>query len=117
MGMLARKGHRATEDARVIANVKNAGAILIAKTNIPEMNLWVESRNLVYGQTNNPYNTTRTVGGSSGGDAAVTAACGVPFAVGSDIGGSIRMPAFFNGVFGLKPSESKAVMTLSLLFY
>ncbi|XP_063990511.1 fatty-acid amide hydrolase 2 [Diachasmimorpha longicaudata] len=105
MGMIARKGHRSTQDATVIANVKDSGAILIAKTNIPEMNLWVESRNMVYGQTNNPYNSTRTVGGSSGGDAAVTAACGVPFAVGSDIGGSIRMPAFFNGVFGFKPSE------------
>ncbi|XP_011305205.1 fatty-acid amide hydrolase 2 isoform X2 [Fopius arisanus] len=105
MGMVARKGHRSTQDATVIANVKESGAILIAKTNIPEMNLWVESRNLIYGQTNNPYNSTRAVGGSSGGDAAVTAACGVPFSVGSDIGGSIRMPAFFNGVFGLKPSE------------
>lgn len=98
MGMLARKGHRSTEDATVIASVKESGAILIAKTNIPEMNLWVESRNMVYGQTNNPYNTTRVVGGSSGGDAAIAASCGVPFAVGSDIGGSIRMPAFFNGM-------------------
>ncbi|XP_034934599.1 fatty-acid amide hydrolase 2-like [Chelonus insularis] len=71
-----------------------------------ELNLWVESRNLIYGQSNNPYNITRTVGGSSGGDAATVAACGAPFALGSDIGGSIRMPAFFNGVFGFKPSFS-----------
>ncbi|KAF7993866.1 hypothetical protein HCN44_011135 [Aphidius gifuensis] len=106
IGMMKRRGYRATEDATVIASVKESGAILIAKTNIPEMNLWVESRNLVYGQTNNPYNTTRGVGGSSGGDAAITACCGAPFAVGSDIGGSIRMPAFFNGVFGLKPSQN-----------
>lgn len=104
---MARKGYLSTEDATVVGYVKNAGAIVVAKTNIPELNLWVESRNMIYGQTNNPYNTTRTVGGSSGGDAAITAACGVPFALGSDIGGSIRMPAFFNGVFGLKPSASK----------
>ncbi|XP_057332323.1 fatty-acid amide hydrolase 2-like [Microplitis mediator] len=104
VGMMARKGYRSTEDATVVGYIKDAGAIIIAKTNIPELNLWVESRNLVYGQSNNPYNTTRTVGGSSGGDAAITAACGIPFALGSDIGGSIRMPAFFNGVFGLKPS-------------
>ncbi|KAK0083794.1 hypothetical protein PV325_008224 [Microctonus aethiopoides] len=106
MATVARKGYRSKEDATVVASVKSSGAILIAKTNIPELNQWVESRNIIYGQSNNPYNTTRTVGGSSGGDAAITAACGVPFALGSDIGGSIRMPAFFNGVFGFKPSEN-----------
>lgn len=105
MGMLCRTGHKSEEDAVVIGNVRKAGAIIIAKTNIPELNLWVESRNNVYGQTNNPYDTTRAVGGSSGGDAAIVAACGAPFAVGSDIGGSIRIPASFNGVFGHKPSN------------
>ncbi|XP_043278396.1 fatty-acid amide hydrolase 2-like isoform X2 [Venturia canescens] len=105
MGMTCRKGHISTEDATVVRYLKSAGGILIAKTNIPEMNLWVESRNHVYGQTNNPYNTTRTVGGSSGGEGAILAACGAPISIGSDIGGSIRMPAFFNGVFGHKPSE------------
>ncbi|XP_031786537.1 fatty-acid amide hydrolase 2 isoform X2 [Nasonia vitripennis] len=105
MGTLSRKGHRSDEDATVIENVKKAGAIIIGKTNIPELNQWIESRNKVYGQTNNPYNTTRTVGGSSGGDASIVAACGVPFAVGSDIGGSVRIPSACNGVFGLKPSE------------
>lgn len=105
MGTLSRKGHRSDEDATVIENVKKAGAIIIGKTNIPELNQWIESRNKVYGQTNNPYNTTRTVGGSSGGDASIVASCGVPFAVGSDIGGSIRIPAACNGVFGFKPSE------------
>jgi fatty acid amide hydrolase 2 len=105
MGTLRRKGHRSDEDATVIENVKKAGGILIGKTNIPELNQWVESRNKIYGQTNNPYNTTRTVGGSSGGDAAIVSACGVPFAVGSDIGGSIRIPATYNGIFGFKPSQ------------
>lgn len=105
MGMTCRNGHVSTEDATVVGYLKSAGGILLAKTNIPEMNLWVESRNKVYGQTNNPYNTTRTVGGSSGGEGAILAACGAPISIGSDIGGSIRMPAFFNGVFGHKPSE------------
>ncbi|KAJ8673613.1 hypothetical protein QAD02_004875 [Eretmocerus hayati] len=105
MGTLSRRGHRSEEDATVIKFVKDAGAIIIGKTNIPELNQWIESRNKIYGQTNNPYNTTRAVGGSSGGDAAIVSACGVPFAVGSDIGGSIRIPAACNGVFGYKPSE------------
>ncbi|XP_058799780.1 fatty-acid amide hydrolase 2 isoform X2 [Phymastichus coffea] len=105
MGTLSRKGHRSDQDADVIGYVKKAGAIIIGKTNIPELNQWIESRNKVYGQTNNPYNTTRGVGGSSGGDGAIVTSCGVPFAIGSDIGGSIRIPAACNGVFGLKPSE------------
>lgn len=107
MGMIRRRNHRSTSDATVVSNLKNAGGILIAKTNIPELNLWVESRNKLYGQTCNPYNTTRTVGGSSGGEGAITAACGSALSIGSDIGGSTRMPAFYNGVFGMKPSEGQ----------
>ncbi|XP_043501542.1 fatty-acid amide hydrolase 2-like [Polistes fuscatus] len=105
MGMVSRKNHRSQSDATVVSYMKKAGGILIAKTNIPELNLWVESRNNVYGQTCNPYNTTRTVGGSSGGEAAIIAACGSAISIGSDIGGSTRMPSFYNGVFGMKPSE------------
>ncbi|EZA54716.1 hypothetical protein DMN91_006814 [Ooceraea biroi] len=105
MGLLCRRNCRAEEDATTIRYFKEAGAILIAKTNIPELNQWVESRNNLYGQTNNPYNTSRTVGGSSGGDSAIVSASGVPIAVGSDIGGSTRIPAFCNGLFGHKPSE------------
>ncbi|XP_035728447.1 fatty-acid amide hydrolase 2-like [Vespa mandarinia] len=105
MGMISRRQHRSMSDATVVAHLKKAGGILIAKTNIPELNLWVESRNNLYGQTCNPYNITRTVGGSSGGEGAIIAACGSAFSIGSDIGGSTRMPAFYNGVFGMKPSE------------
>ncbi|XP_017790009.1 PREDICTED: fatty-acid amide hydrolase 2-like isoform X2 [Habropoda laboriosa] len=104
MGLISRRNFRSQEDATVIRFMKDAGGILIAKTNIPELNLWTESRNNLYGQTCNPYNTTRNVGGSSGGEAAVIAACGAAFSIASDIGGSIRMPAFFNGVFGFKPT-------------
>ncbi|XP_033184493.1 fatty-acid amide hydrolase 2 isoform X1 [Bombus vancouverensis nearcticus] len=102
MGLTSRCTFRSKEDATAISFMKNAGGILIAKTNIPELNLWTESRNNVYGQTCNPYNTTRNVGGSSGGEGAITAACGTAFSVASDIGGSTRMPAFFNGVFGFQ---------------
>ncbi|XP_015603968.1 fatty-acid amide hydrolase 2 isoform X2 [Cephus cinctus] len=105
MGLISRRNHRSENDATVVAYLKEAGGILLGKTNVPELNLWCESRNNVYGQTNNPYNTTRTVGGSSGGDGAIVAACGAPFSICSDIGGSVRMPAFFNGVFGYKPTE------------
>ncbi|XP_018314545.1 fatty-acid amide hydrolase 2 [Mycetomoellerius zeteki] len=105
MGLLSRRNHRSEEDATTVRFLKEAGGILIATTNIPELLLWTESRNNVYGQTNNPYNTTRTVGGSSGGDAAIVSASGAPFSLTSDIGGSTRMPAFFNGLFGHKPSE------------
>lgn len=104
MGLISRHNFRSQEDATAIHLIKNVGGILIAKTNIPELNLWTESRNNLYGQTCNPYDTTRNVGGSSGGEAAITAACGTAFSVASDIGGSIRMPAFFNGVFGFKPT-------------
>ncbi|KAK9295004.1 hypothetical protein QLX08_010540 [Tetragonisca angustula] len=105
MGLLSRCTFRSEEDATVIRFVKNAGGILIAKTNVPELNLWTESRNNVYGQTCNPYNTTRNVGGSSGGEAAIISACGSAFSIASDIGGSTRMPAFFSGAFGFKPTE------------
>src|SRR5258708_11132280 len=66
--------------------------------------MWMESNNRVYGRTNNPYATGRTAGGSSGGEGAIIGAGGTPFGLGADIGGSIRMPAFFNGVFGHKPT-------------
>ncbi|XP_071564812.1 fatty-acid amide hydrolase 2 [Temnothorax nylanderi] len=110
LGLPCRRNHRAKEDATAVRFLKEAGGILIATTNVPELNLWCESRNNLYGQTNNPYNITRTVGGSSGGEAAILSASGSPFSVSSDIGGSIRMPAFFNGLFGHKPSEGLTPM-------
>lgn len=68
LGLVSRKGVKAAEDSYVVDRLKSAGAILIGVTNVPEMNLWVETRNNVYGQTNNPYDTNRIVGGSSGGE-------------------------------------------------
>ena len=103
-GLVSRVGHPATADAPTVARVRAAGAIPIGVTNVSELAMWFETDNKVYGRTGNPYHTSRIVGGSSGGEGAAVAAAFAPFGLGSDIGGSIRMPAFFNGVFGHKPS-------------
>jgi len=103
-GMIGRIGHLATEDAAVVKAMKDAGAIVIGVTNTSELAMWWESHNKVYGYSCNPYDLRCIVGGSSGGEAAIIAAAGSVMGIGSDIGGSIRMPAFFNGVFGHKPS-------------
>jgi fatty acid amide hydrolase 2 len=82
----------------------DAGAIPLGVTNTPELCLWIETENRQYGRTNNAYSVKRTAGGSSGGEGAVVGSGGSPLGLGADIAGSIRIPAFFNGVFGLKPS-------------
>lgn len=94
-----------TSDATVVARLKNAGAIPMCTTNVPELGFWFETHNPIYGRTNNPYDLSRTCGGSSGGEAALIGAGASPFGIGSDIGGSIRMPASFCGIFGHKPSR------------
>lgn len=104
-GLYRRRNFRAEEDAECVSLMKAAGAIFIALTNVSECCMWWESINPVHGRTNNPYDTHRIVGGSSGGEGTIQAAAASPFGIGSDIGGSIRMPAFFNGVFGHKPSR------------
>jgi amidase len=92
------------EDALVTSRLKEAGAIIIGKTNIPVALRDFQAYNDIYGTTNNPWDVTRSPGGSSGGSAAATAAGFGPLSLGSDIGGSIRLPAHFCGVFGHKPS-------------
>ncbi len=103
-GLMARKGIIASQDAPTVARLRSAGAIPLGVTNTSELCMWMESHNRVYGRSNNPYNVRHTVGGSSGGEGAIIGAGGSPFGLGADIGGSIRMPAFFNGVFGHKPT-------------
>jgi fatty acid amide hydrolase 2 len=103
-GLVARKGIPADRDAAGVARLRAAGAIPLGVTNLSELCMWMESDNRVYGRSNNPYDPRRTVGGSSGGEGAIVGAGGAPFGLGADIGGSIRMPAFFNGVFGHKPT-------------
>lgn len=104
-GLVSRRGQRSSDDAVTVARLRAAGAIPVGVTNISELLMWLESNNRVYGRCNNPYDPARIVGGSSGGEGAAVGAGIVPFGLGSDIGGSIRLPAFFNGVFGHKPSS------------
>lgn len=103
--MVCRQNVIASEDAEVIKRVKEAGAILLGITNVPEAAMWTESNNQLFGRTKNPYDIRRGAGGSSGGEGALIAAAGSVIGIGSDIGGSIRIPSIFNGIFGLKPSE------------
>jgi amidase len=105
-GIPQQKNFIAKEDAVVIARLKNAGAIILGKTNVPFMLTDWQSYNDVYGQTNNPWDVTRSPGGSSGGSAAGLAAGFVPLELGSDIGGSLRAPAHFCGVFAHKPTQA-----------
>uniref|UniRef100_A0A914LQ34 Amidase domain-containing protein n=1 Tax=Meloidogyne incognita TaxID=6306 RepID=A0A914LQ34_MELIC len=103
-GVPARKQNEpCDEDAEAVKRVKDAGAILLAITNVPELALWWESSNKLYGRTNNPYDVRRTPGGSSGGEGALIAAAGSVIGLGNDVGGSLRVPAVFCGIFGLKP--------------
>ncbi|MCS6899424.1 MAG: amidase [Myxococcales bacterium] len=103
-GLMARKHLRATRDAPAVARLRAAGAIPLGVSNVSELCMWMESNNRVYGRSRNPYDPSRIVGGSSGGEGAAVGSGASPFGLGSDVGGSIRMPAFFNGVFGHKPS-------------
>jgi Asp-tRNA(Asn)/Glu-tRNA(Gln) amidotransferase A subunit family amidase len=99
-----RHGPPARSDDPHVARLRAAGAIVVARTNVPELSCWGHTDNPVYGETRNPHDLTRTVGGSSGGAAASVALHIAPIALGSDAGGSIRIPASFCGVVGLKPS-------------
>jgi amidase len=91
--------------------LRAAGAIPIARTNLPDLLFAFESDNLIYGRTNNPYDLSRTSGGSSGGEAALIAACGSPFGLGSDAAGSVRLPAHFCGIAGIKPTSGRLPRT------
>ena len=101
-GLVARRDFRCTETAPAAQRLLDAGAIPLGLTNTSELTLWPETENHVYGRTDNPYDPSRSAGGSSGGEGAAVASGGSPIGLGSDIGGSIRVPAFFNGVFGHK---------------
>jgi amidase len=106
VGMPHWKDFRSEHDAPVATRVKAAGAVLMGKTNVPKMLADWQSDNPIYGRTSNPWDRSRTPGGSSGGSAAALAAGLTPLEFGSDIGGSIRVPAAFCGVYGHRPSET-----------
>jgi len=96
--------HVAARDSTQVARLRRAGAIPVGKTNTPEFGYTAFTKNRVFGVTRNPWNVSRTPGGSSGGSAAAIAGGLVPLATASDGGGSIRIPASFSGAFGLKPT-------------
>jgi amidase len=98
-------------DATAVARLRDAGGIILGKTNVPELAGAIETDNLVYGRTNNPYDLGRTPGGSSGGEAAIVAACGSPLGLGTDAGGSIRIPAHFCGLAAIKPTSGRVPRT------
>lgn len=110
-GCRARRERRALADATVVARLRAAGAIPLGVTNVPEWGMWLESYNALYGRTNNPWDAGRTPGGSSGGEGALVGAGGSVFGIGSDIGGSIRIPAAFCGTYGHKPSSGLLPLT------
>lgn len=110
-GTKLRAGHVAESDAPLVSRLKNAGAIVLGVTNTPELLMAWETDNLLYGRTNNPWDLTRTAGGSSGGEAAAIASGCSAGGVGSDGGGSIRVPAHFCGICGLKPTPGRIPAT------
>ncbi len=99
------KNYIPEEDATVVAHMRQAGAIIIGKTNMPMLALDIQSNSPLFGQANNPWDITRTPGGSTGGGAASIAAGFSPLEIGSDIGGSVRIPAHFCGIYSIKPTD------------
>jgi amidase len=101
----------AVQDATLVKRLRAAGGIPIAKTNLPDLLFSFETDNLIFGRTNNPYDLSRTPGGSSGGESALIAACGSPLGLGSDCLGSVRLPAAFCGIAGIKPTSGRLPRT------
>jgi amidase len=96
--------HVPDRDAVLVARLRAAGAIVLGKTNLPRLAMDIQCENALFGATKNPWDRTRTPGGSSGGECAALAAGMTPLGLGSDIGGSVRIPAHYCGVYGLKPT-------------
>ncbi len=104
-GLMHLKNNIADQDAPVIQSLKEAGAIIVCKTNTPALCFCQETDNKLYGRTNNAWEHSHTAGGSSGGEAALLSVGGAAVGIGSDIGGSIRFPSHFNGIIGFKPGR------------
>lgn len=116
-GTLGRRDHVPAEDAPVVARLRAAGAILLGKTNTPELTFSSETCNLIYGRTRNPFDPERSPGGSSGGAAAIIACGGAALELGSDTGGSIREPAHLCGIAGIKPTSGRTPRSGHIVAY
>lgn len=110
IGMVSNLNNPKKEDCTLVTQLRNLGAIPFVITNVPQGLLSFVCSNPIFGTTGNPYNPNRTPGGSSGGEACLLAAGGTPFAVGSDIGGSLRIPASFCGLYSLKPTQDRFIV-------
>ncbi|MGH9508938.1 MAG: amidase [Terriglobales bacterium] len=110
-GTRLRAGHIPERDAVLVSRLKAAGAIVLGTTNVAELLMAWETSNVLHGRTSSPWDLERTPGGSSGGEAAAIAACMSAGGVGSDGGGSIRVPAHFSGICGLKPTPGRIPAT------
>lgn len=97
-----------TEDSVVVKLFLKAGAIPLVRGNVPQSCLSIYTTNLIWGEAKNPLDVERTTGGSSGGDAAMIVARCVPIGMGTDIGGSVRIPAGFCGIIGFKPTQTRS---------
>ena len=106
-GVARLKNQLATEDGAMVAALRTAGGIILGKTNVPQTLSVVETNNAIWGRTNNPWDLSRTSGGSSGGEAAIVSAGGSLIGLGCDYGGSIRLPAAWCGIYGLKPTARR----------
>lgn len=106
-GLPERVDTTASQDNFYVARLRQAGAIVLGKTNVSQLLIYYESDNPTYGRTNNPWNLERSPGGSSGGQAAIIAAGGSPLGLGTDLGGSVRIPATFCGITSLKPTAGR----------
>lgn len=104
LGVLARRDDRAEDFDPYVGSMVDEGGIVLGKTNVPQLLIFIESENRIYGRTNNPHNADFTCGGSSGGEGAIIGAGASPLGIGSDIGGSVRFPAAFCGIASVKPT-------------
>ena len=101
IGLAGLRSELAEVDGTLVRRLRRAGGVVLAKTNLPQLMIWHECDNPIYGRTNNPWDLERTCGGSTGGEAALIAARGSPLGLGNDLGGSIRVPCHFCGIHGL----------------
>ena len=116
-GTMGRKDFIPAKDAPVAARLRAAGAVLLGKTNTPELTFSGETCNLIYGRTRNPFDLDRSPGGSSGGSAAIIACGGSALELGSDTGGSIREPAHLCGIAGIKPTSGRTPRSGHIVAY